>query len=392
MSKKLERPISVWMVQHVFFPLWAGPAERFLRYFPGLKSRGAELSFVTAFRKGLLKREIIDGADVYRIGSAQKNVSSYQRFTIRALLFALLKRPNVVLLFGLTPVHIPFLWLVRISGIKVIFINTMSRTRQKEEISIKTRLSDFFHLIILNSVDKLVFSSDALAGYLDSIGFKDKRKVEIIPNGVDIGRFRVVSESEKKNLRKKLSLPENQLIFLYVGLRVPRKGVMELLKSWRAYKQENGKGCLVLVGREQNEKPALKNFYIEWNNLVQDLNPEEQVIIKPPSKKIDEYFKASDTFVFLSKHEGMPNVILEAMGCGLPVLTTKFEGFSKAFGRDKYELIITSHDIEQIKSDLHSLSDRTLVEKLGINARNWIEKNQNLELILDKYADLFLSV
>lgn len=392
MNNNNNKPISVWMIQHVFPPLWAGPAERFLRYRPGLKKRGIELDFVTSMLENVPRREQMNGAEVYRIGPTKRGLPKYKRFTIRALLFAIRKRPNILLLFGLNPVHLPFIWLVRMFGIKIIFINTMARTRVNQKATLRTKLSDYLYVLILNSVDELVFSTDTLSQHLDSLGFTKKEKVNIIPNGVDIERFRPPTFKEKDNFRKELNLPKEGLIFLYVGLRVPRKGVSELLKGWKAYKKEGGPGHLLLVGGEQNEKPALANFYKKWNALVEDLNNDEQVIIKPPSKEIEKYFKASDTFVFLSKHEGMPNVILEAMGCGLPVLTTKFEGFSEAFGRDKQELVITSHQIEQIKSDLYLLSDRNMVEKLGVNARNWIVKNQNLEIVLDKYTDLFKRI
>ncbi len=392
MSNNEVKPISVWMIQHVFPPLWAGPAERFLRYRPGLKNRGVELDFVTSMLENVPRREQMNGSEVYRIGPTIKGVPTYKRFTIRAFLFAIKKRPDILLLFGLHPIHLPFTWLVRIIGIKIIFINTMARTRVNQTVSFKAKLSDYLYLLIINSVNALVFSTDTLAEHIQALGFNKKEKVNIIPNGVDIKRFRPRTNKERDSFRNELNLPEEDLIFLYVGLRVPRKGVSELLKGWKAYKKEGGKGHLLLVGGEQNELASLAEFYKEWGEMVSELKESENVIIRPPTKEIQKYFKASDVFVFLSKHEGMPNVILEAMGCGLPVLTTKFEGFSAAFGRDRQELIITTHETEKIKSDLQVLSDTKMVSKLGINARNWIVENQDLEIILDKYVDLFKRV
>ena len=71
---KEQKLIKVWMVQHMFYPLWAGPAERFFRYRPGLLKRGIELSFITALREGLKKEEIFEGARVIRVGNNYKNV------------------------------------------------------------------------------------------------------------------------------------------------------------------------------------------------------------------------------------------------------------------------------------------------------------------------------
>jgi N-acetylgalactosamine-N,N'-diacetylbacillosaminyl-diphospho-undecaprenol 4-alpha-N-acetylgalactosaminyltransferase len=58
------------------------------------------------------------------------------------------------------------------------------------------------------------------------------------------------------------------------------------------------------------------------NNLIIDFKLQEQVFLMGFSKDIYSYLKSADSFVFGSNHEGFPNVILEAMACGLPIVTT----------------------------------------------------------------------
>ena len=387
MNKK-KNIVDVWMIQHVFFPLWAGPAERFMRYFPKLLTKGYKLSFITAMREGLKSYEKMKGADVYRIGFVLYNVRDYIGFTFSALLFALNKKPKILLLFGLSPVHLPLLFILRIVGIKLIFITTMASFEIKSNF--KSRVSVFLHLIQLKLMDKLIFSAKEHCYYLDKLGYKNKNKF-IIPNGVDVERFKSVNKNEKNKIRKNLNLPNDELIFLYVGLRVPRKGVLELLGGWENYKLKNGKGILVMVGRDQKEREELDTFYNDFYGTLNTMKYKESVLIRPPSKEVEKYFIASDVFVFLSKMEGMPNVLLEAMASGLAVITTKFEGFSDSFGNDKSEFIITSHETIDISDKLFKCSNLDLRQKLGKKSSEWIRKHHSLDDVINKYSDLFNS-
>lgn len=58
------------------------------------------------------------------------------------------------------------------------------------------------------------------------------------------------------------------------------------------------------------------------NNLISELNLKEQVYLMGFDPNPYQYLKAADLFIFGSNHEGFPNVLLEAMACGLPILST----------------------------------------------------------------------
>lgn len=387
-KKNQSQRISVWMIQHIFHPLWAGPAERFLRYYPGLHERQIDLGFVTVYRKGLKRFEVHRGAEVYRIGPAIGSVKRYRLFTMRAMLLAIKKKIDVLYVFALDPPHIPFLILLKLFGIKVLFINTMARDAGDKR-NIRVQLSQVLHLLILHLVSSIVFSTDEHASYLKTIGFKKMNKVQIIPNGVDINRFAPAnSTTEKLSLREELELPKGDLIFLYVGLRIPRKGVLELVEAWREYKLQGNRGTLVLVGDEQRNLDNLQTFYSKLDQITNELTKDKGLIVRKPSSQIEKYFKASDVFTFLSKHEGMPNVLVEAMSSGLAVLTTRFDGFSEVFGQSGRNLLITTHKIDDILRNLVTLSDSNEISKYGTKARDWIAETQELGLILDKYAQV----
>ena len=146
-----------------------------------------------------------------------------------------------------------------------------------------------------------------------------------------------------------------------------------------------------MVGRDQKEREELDTFYNNFYGTLNSMKFKESVIIRPPSKEVEKYFNASDVFVFLSKMEGMPNVLLEAMASGLAVITTKFEGFSDSFGNDKSEFIITSHETIDISKSLLMCSNLDLRQKLAKKSSEWVRKNHSIDEAIDKYSDLFDS-
>ena len=389
MEKGQDRSLAITMVSYIFAPLWAGPAERFLRYTPGLKKRGIDLGFLTVRREDTKEKEVYREAEVKRIGPVDLSVAKNTGFTKKAILLVAKTKPRIALFLVLTPAHIPYLLWLRIKGIKTVLINTMARERNSSKRGPKEILSDIAHLFLLRSVDHHVFSTDVIAAHSKEVGYKREDSISIIPNGVDLNRFAPAENvNEVKALREELDLPLNDKLFLFVGLRIPRKGVLELLKGWKVFKDRGGKGSLVLVGRNQDEKKELEAFNREWDELVSELR-DYQIIVKPSSNEVEKFFKACDVFTFLSKHEGMPNVILEAMACGLPVVTTRFKGFSDAFGRDGKELIITSHEQNHIADDLQKISTPEVYQNIQKDGLQWIKDHQDLENVLNQYTNLF---
>ena len=110
-------------------------------------------------------------------------------------------------------------------------------------------------------------------------------------------------------------------------------------------------------------------------------------------RNVEDYLRASDMFAFPSFREGMPNVVLEAMSSGLPVLMTPFIGLSDELGRAGREYLLADHDPKSIAAVLTELiEDGGLREKLGQQARRWVENNLDIEGSLDRYAALYYEL
>lgn len=391
--------LELWVVTHKFRPLWSGPAERFARYAAGFGLRGVHTTFVTPQRESAKHEEFNSDFRILRVGNEAERPLSNESFVIKAIFLALKSnpRPNVLLFFGLSPVHIPFLWILKLCGIRAIYVSTMALTNVRdngqERSLLRQTLLNLSLRALHESLDYTVSSTSALSEEFQKLGVR-KKKLLVISNGLNLKRFRPVKdEDEKLSLRNKLSLPAHGPIALFVGLIVERKGVIKLLESWKLHKSQGGAGSLVFVGAEQREIREFGSFYREWDEILKTLKDSDEVYFHPPASHIEQYYQASDLFIFLSQVEGMPNVLGEAMGSCLPVITHRFIGFSKEFGRADFDFVFAKDKPLEISKQISLfVEDANRRKRMGLEARNWIEKTNDVERSLDLYTELFESL
>ena len=86
----------------------------------------------------------------------------------------------------------------------------------------------------------------------------------------------------------------------------------------------------------------------------------------------------------------MPNVVPEAMACGIPVVMTPFIGLPDEFGTPGQHYVLTSWDTTRLSVDIQGLlGDRNRRRLLSEEARKWVELNFDVNHSLDKYASLY---
>lgn len=126
-----------------------------------------------------------------------------------------------------------------------------------------------------------------------------------IDNGTDTEKFCTIDN--KNTLRQKLSLPCDKKIFIWIGAFIARKSPETLVKSIILSKQNNIFFCFCGEGKL---KEKCKNM----------LSGNQNVLFTGSVDNVDEYLKASDYYISTSFSEGLPNSVIEAMACGLPVI------------------------------------------------------------------------
>ena len=182
----------------------------------------------------------------------------------------------------------------------------------------------------LYKADQIVSVSEALKKMILELNIT-KQKVTVIPNGVDTKKFFPFS---KLKARKQLSLP-NGRILLSVCRLTPVKGVDLLIRSFKVLVEQHQHSNinLVIIG-DGESKQILKKMIAEFQ--LQD-----KTIFKDSvaHSELNIWYNAADVFCLASEREGWPNVILEAMATGLPVIASNVGGIPEIIVSSDYGLL-----------------------------------------------------
>ena len=186
--------------------------------------------------------------------------------------------------------------------------HSMDRTLRKPLITALKRAAKIFSV------------SDSLKQHAIGLGI-DPAKIQVVGNGVDTEKFHPLPKHEA---RQQLGLPPDAPVLISVGGLVERKGfhrVIECLPSLRL--AFPGLQFLIIGGAS-----AEGDWRARLQELVACLSLQDTVrfLGAIPPDKLKLPLSASDVFVLATSNEGWANVFLEAMACGLPVVTTRVGG------------------------------------------------------------------
>ena len=197
---------------------------------------------------------------------------------------------------------------------------TITLRGSKDEWLIGTDRERYLKLAMQRSV-RLFSVSEALKNDVAvKLGIAGE-KVRVVGNGVDLSRFCPVDRAEA---RARLGIPEDAKVLIGVGGLIERKGFhrgIPLLKDLR--RRHEGLRYLIVGGGTTQADMRGRLEALARSEGVEDI-----VTFCGPQLPDDLkwYYGAADVFVLATAHEGWANVFLEAMACGLPVITTDVGG------------------------------------------------------------------
>jgi len=200
-------------------------------------------------------------------------------------------------------------------------------------------------------------------------------RIHVAYNGVDSAKFSPADDpDERKAFRDGLGIGDGEIAVLFVGSDFGRKGLDVLIESMRGLDGYR----LVVVGRGDEAG---------YGKLA------EQSGLKPPvfAGTVPDalgYYRAADIYALPTMYDPFANTTLEAMACGLPVITTTDNGVSEIItnGRDGY-VIFGGDRAEAVHSALGILGSGKLREEIGSSARECVSS-----LTWDKTLDTVLGI
>jgi len=137
-------------------------------------------------------------------------------------------------------------------------------------------------------------------------------KLHVIYNGVDLERFRPIAGNEQRNqMRDRLQIDRDARVLLFLGSGFARKGVATAL---RALAKSPSEVFLVIVGRDKHAR--------RYQDLARQLGVEQRCRFAGAVEDPTPFYAMADAFLLPTLYDPFPNAILEALACGLPVLTS----------------------------------------------------------------------
>jgi len=169
-------------------------------------------------------------------------------------------------------------------------------------------------------------------------------RISVIPNGYDPQRFQEQrGAARRKEIRRRYGLQDDATVLLFVSQDFLRKGLDCLIRALPPVMRKNPRTWLVVVGKD---KPA------RFQAMARREGVERRVIFAGATDVVEEFYAMADALVFPTRFDPFPLVCLEAMACGLPVITTRVNGVSDIIRDGSNGYVIDD------PQDLEALTDR----------------------------------
>jgi glycosyltransferase involved in cell wall biosynthesis len=229
---------------------------------------------------------------------------------------------------------------------------------------------DRWHRLTLARVARVIAVSEAVARALRSRKICDARKLQVIPNGINLKRFeRVLSESERAGVREKVGsdVHGRRLLVGTVGSLLPLKGHEEFVRAAALAASGRDDVDFVIIGGSETGE---REYRTRLERLIEQLNLQSRVRLMNWPDELAPFYKALDVYVSASHTEAFGLSIVEAMAAGLAVVATATEGAQEIIKHKETGLLVPVKDAEKLAEAIIALLENAEQRKvLGARAR-----------------------
>ncbi|MBI5591085.1 MAG: glycosyltransferase [Deltaproteobacteria bacterium] len=204
---------------------------------------------------------------------------------------------------------------------------------------------------------------------------------KVIPNGIDLSVFQ---PRPKSAARQELGFPPNAWISLFVGFsprssRFKDYGTIESAVT-QAASQSGCPHYLVCVG-EAGKEQRQGSLVIRFMDYESDRN------------KLARYYQSADVYLHASHADNFPTTILEAMGCGTPVVATRIGGIPEQVEDGVTGFLVPARDAAAMTERIMRLQeDEWQRKEMGFNALQRVRKHYSLARMVDQYIDWYAEI
>ncbi|MBI1222783.1 MAG: glycosyltransferase [Bacteroidetes bacterium] len=338
----------------IFLPRMAGGgAEKNLIKYANILSEHYRVSLVIGQEGGALKTELSDKFEVLRLKRSNilKTLPDWFKFLklkkFDCVITSLHNAGNVIALAKIFSG----------SSIPIFFREAIAPKQAWESARFSVRVHIFAARILFRFYSGIISVSEEMVQEIASFYSLKKDRVLLVRNPVIGEDFKILMQETVKE-----GLPKAEKNIVAIGRMDFQKGFDMLLKSLDLLRNKFKNIHLTILG-EYNKEDA---YYLQIIKIIHELRLEEYVTIKGYVSNPLPYLHKADLFVLSSRYEGLPNVLIQALATGVPVVSTACKtGPTEILENGKYGRLVQVDDFHALANamELTLEEDRQLMEK-----------------------------
>ena len=381
------------LVTSYTYPEQAGSGINALNFAKHLNKSGNTATLLSFNRASFLSLKFfVDNTSIIRIPYLNQNILLKILWLPVILYWYIIQiiYSDIVIVYGNKIIAYEFIILItKLLNKKVVFRSLLLGVDDLNTVVGKNKLLGAFYKLLFKRIDVYHSINNEFARqFIKHVG--SNNKILEATQGVDINTF--YPKNNKEILRKKLGLPQDEVIILSVGFLIERKGYLPVFKLLSTL---NFKFKYVVLGEyDFSNKHYLRKYAVEalsiYNNGIELLKNKVEII--GFTENCNEFMQCSDFMIHNASCEGLPNVILEAMSCGLPVLTRNLKGLSGSILKHKNNCLVYNNYDELKKYLKQIFSNNNILEELKDNSTTFIRKNSSFDYIANEILEKIYGI
>ncbi|MCX7011182.1 MAG: glycosyltransferase family 4 protein [Candidatus Sumerlaeota bacterium] len=379
--------MRILFANYEYPPLGGGGGNATREIARRLAARGHAVAVLTTRFRGQSSEETDEGVRLIRLKAPRRTVHQCSPLEMLGFMLAGVARgparvqafrPEAVLAFFAMPsgpaawrmaraFRIPYALCLRGGDVPGFYVEKLAGLHRISKPALR---------VLWRDAASIVANSAGLAQLART--FEPRCPVEVIPNGVDVQRFRPAKDEGSPAAGP----PSDKVTLLTAGRLTPQKAVDRLLRCLATMPADLPPWRLRVAG----DGPLRGELEAEARRL--GLAQRVEFLGWQPKEGMPALYREADAFVLVSTGEGSPNVVLEAKASGLAVLATRVRGSEELIEDGVDGLLANLSEDSAIRGALERLiGDAELRRRLGVAARRSVER-RSWDSVADAYEAL----
>ncbi|MGD9637490.1 MAG: glycosyltransferase [Alphaproteobacteria bacterium] len=369
-------------VIHLITGLNTGGAEKTLFNFAS-NSDNKELTHIviSMMDKGVFGSKLEDlGVKVYTLNMKKKSLSLKPVLNLISILKK--EKPDILQTWLY---HADFLGLIvgKLCGIKHILWNIRCSNMDMSKYSLISKIILKALVFLSHYPEAIIFNSYSGKAFHQKIGYKNSNWI-YFPNGFDMAKYQTREKAQAK-LKTDLKLADDAFIIGHIARFDPMKDHFSFVKACEIVSQQLPNAVFVLIGK------GVDNDNLDLKNEIENSKLSNKTFLLGECLDLSLIYGAFDVLCLSSIFgEGFPNVLGEAMACGVPCVTTDV-GDAKEIVKDT-GITVPIKDPVKMAEAIMQLSDKALNADFGSKAVLRIKNEYSLVKCIDNYNKYYQSI